>query len=242
MFIFFLMMRVKKNSCIAKKGISIITPKRYCVPPPLPIGERQQEYVYQLKNPDTSLILGVGPAGTGKTFFACLTAIQQLKEGVFKKIIITRPTVSVEGEDIGYLPGGLNDKMDPWTRPIIDTFSEYYTKSEIKKMKEEGIIEINPLGFMRGRTFKNAFIVADEMQNSSPKQMLMLLTRVGENSKIVINGDVNQSDLQGASNGLIDLISRIENEDENGEIKLIEFLHKDVKRSSIVSKVLNLYK
>ena len=139
------------------------------------------------------IVLGMGPAGTGKTFIACHTAVEQLKSTKIEKIIITRPIVSVE-ENMGFLPGSINEKMDPFTRPIFDVLSSSYDKKEIQLLIKKNIIEISPLGFMRGRTFDNAFIIADEMQNSSPNQMKMLLTRIGENSKLVITGDLEQSD------------------------------------------------
>ena len=135
------------------------------------------------------------------------SAVNCLKENKIDKIIITRPVVPVE-EDIGFLPGSMAKKMDPWTRPIFDIFEEYYSKAQVNNMVLNGQIEISPLGYMRGRTFKNAFIIADEMQNSSPNQMMMLTTRFGEGSKMVITGDLKQADKVGQYSGLHHFIKK----------------------------------
>jgi phosphate starvation-inducible PhoH-like protein len=153
-----------------------------------PKTENQKIYHTHLNNPDTSIVLGIGPAGCGKTLFACITALDQLKKGNIDKIVLTRPIVPVEDEEIGFLPGNLVNKMDPWTRPIFDIILEQYQQHELTQMLKNNIIEVSPLAFMRGRTFKNSFIIADEMQNSTPNQMLMLTTRIGTNSKMVITG------------------------------------------------------
>ena len=145
-----------------------------------PVTENQKKYVDILNDSRTPLVFVTGPAGTGKTLLACNSAIKMLKNGSVDKIILTRPVVPVE-EDIGFLPGNLNKKMDPWTKPIFDVFSDFFSQTEINLMIQNNIIEIAPLGYMRGRTFKKSFIIADEMQNSSPNQMKMLTTRIGEN-------------------------------------------------------------
>jgi phosphate starvation-inducible PhoH-like protein len=186
------------------------------------------------------LLSVVGPAGTGKTFLACLKGIEKLKENKVEKIIITRPIVSVEEENIGFLPGNLEKKMDPWVRPIYDVFLEFYTKKEVNDLIFNNKLEISPLGFMRGRTFKNSLVIADEMQNSTPNQMLMLLTRLGINSKIVVTGDLNQSDL-GKKNGLKDLIEKMEKKTYEN-CYLVKLDETDVQRSNIVNKVLKMYK
>jgi phosphate starvation-inducible PhoH-like protein len=162
-----------------------------------------------------------------------------LKESKIDKIIITRPVVPVE-EEIGFLPGSLLKKMDPWTRPIFDIFEEFYSKTEVNNMINNGQIEISPLGFMRGRTFKKAFIIADEMQNSSPNQMYMLLTRIGENSRMVITGDLEQSDRL-ENNGLKDLIEKYELKCNITNINLVKLNKKDIQRSELVNQVINLY-
>jgi len=202
----------------------------------------QKSYVKYLNDDNIDLVLGVGPAGTGKTLFACDTAVRELRRGNIKKIIITRPLVTVE-EDLGFLPGSINNKMDPWTRPIFDIFQEYYSSAEINLMVKNNIIEISPLAFMRGRTFKNAFIIADEMQNSSPNQMLMLATRIGAGSKMVITGDLKQSD-RTENNGLKDFLQKFKlskNIRELDKIKLIEFNDLDIQRSQIVSIIIKMY-
>ena len=166
----------------------------------------QEKYVNYLNDYKTKILFVVGPAGTGKTLFACNTAIRELKNGNINKIVLTRPVVPVE-EDIGFLPGNINRKMDPWTRPIFDVFLEFFSQRDIDMMIQNNVIEISPLAYMRGRTFKKAFIIADEMQNSSPNQMLMLTTRIGEGSKMVITGDLHQSD-RSNNNGLSDFMNK----------------------------------
>ena len=173
----------------------------------VPRTEGQRLYLNALQNKNTSILIGLGPAGTGKTMFSCQTAIDGILAGTYQKIVLTRPVVSVE-EDIGFLPGSLVQKMDPWTRPLFDIFLERFSKAKLNSMIQNGVIEISPLGYMRGRTFKNTFVIADEMQNSSPMQMKMITTRIGEGSKMVITGDLNQSD-RCEKNGLVDLVERL---------------------------------
>jgi phosphate starvation-inducible PhoH-like protein len=208
-----------------------------------PLGENQRLYCEYLADMKVGVVAGLGPAGCGKTLFACQSAVAALVANDVDKIIMTRPMVSVD-EELGFLPGSLEQKMDPWVRPIFDILADFYSKTEIKKMMNERVIEIAPLAYMRGRTFKNAFIVADEMQNSSPNQMLMLLTRIGEGSKMVITGDLQQSDLVG-KNGLADFHGRLKRSSEAGGglvgIKSVEFESVDVKRSSVVTSILGLY-
>lgn len=205
-----------------------------------PRGPNQSKYVEYLNSHHSTVILGVGPAGTGKTLFACATAVKELQNGKIDKIVLTRPVVPVE-EDIGYLPGSLISKMNPWTRPIFDILEEYYSLREIDSMVQSGIVEISPLAFMRGRTFKKSFIIADEMQNSSPNQMFMLATRLGEGSRMVITGDLKQSD-RCDDNGLLDILNKINTHPKNfHEIKTIFFDNSDVERSPTVSKILQLY-
>lgn len=208
-------------------------------PTVVPKNNNQQEYNKALYSMQNQMIFALGPAGTGKTMLACYAAITGFNDGTYKKIIMTRPVVSVE-EDIGYLPGTLEEKMDPWTRPIMDIFAEFYTQSDINHMIREKIIEISPLAYMRGRTFKDAFIIADEMQNSTPNQMKMLLTRVGEGSKMIVTGDLMQHDRKYEENGLKDISKRLENKNYK-RIKTITFTHEDVERSQIVKDVLKLY-
>ena len=153
----------------------------------------QEQYLQGLKNPEKRIVIATGPAGTGKTVFGCEYGIHQLLKGVYERMIFTRPLVSVD-EEFGFLPGTMEEKMAPWIRPIYDVLSQYISIKEIQMLMDEKIIEIVPLGFMRGRTFKNALILADEMQNSTPSQMKMLLTRIGTGSKMVLTGDLEQCD------------------------------------------------
>lgn len=208
------------------------------IPSTIPKNDNQKDYnrvLYGMK----PMVFAVGPAGTGKTMLACYAAIQGLNDDSFKRIILTRPAVSVE-EDIGYLPGTLEEKMDPWTRPIMDIFAEFYSQAQIASMIKEKIIEICPLAYMRGRTFKNAFIIADEMQNSTPNQMKMLLTRIGDNSKMVITGDLMQHDRKYDENGLKDIYERIKGRTHK-RIECITFEHGDIERSPIVKDILDIY-
>ncbi len=200
----------------------------------------QEQYLELLKNPRKFIVFAIGPAGTGKTMLAVQMAIKLFKEGTISKIVVTRPAVSVD-EEHGFLPGTLNQKMEPWTRPIFDVFEEYYHPKEIAEMLEDGIIEISPLAYMRGRTFKNAFVVADEMQNATPSQMKMLLTRLGENSRMVVTGDLNQAD-RPKENGLLEFCNLY---GEGGDFRMIamaRFESKDVERHPVVREVLKIYK
>jgi phosphate starvation-inducible PhoH-like protein len=209
----------------------------------------QERYVSLLNDQSTKILFAVGPAGTGKTMLACNHAIKELKSGNIQKIVITRPVVPVEEEEIGFLPGNINKKMDPWTRPIFDIFYEFYQKRDVENMLYNNVIEISPLAFMRGRTFKHAYIIADEMQNSSPNQMLMLTTRIGDGSKMIITGDLKQSD-RGMNSGLSDFINKYKlyndylirtgNETKYG-INIVELNNSDIERSKIIVKLLDIY-
>ena len=208
------------------------------IPSATPKNDNQKEYKRVLHG-CKPMVFAVGPAGTGKTMLACYAAIEGLNDGDFNKIILTRPAVSVE-EDIGYLPGTLEEKMDPWTRPIMDIFSEFYSQHQIANMIKEKIIEICPLAYMRGRTFINSFIIADEMQNSTPNQMKMLLTRIGDNSKMVITGDLKQHDRKYQDNGLKDIYEKLQ-KTKYKRIECITFDYEDIERSPIVKDILQIY-
>ena len=198
----------------------------------------QQTYLQKLQDETKSIVLAIGPAGTGKTMLAVQNGIKQFQEGLVDKIIVTRPAVSVD-EDLGFLPGTLNEKMAPWTRPIFDVLGEYYQTKDIAKMLEEGVIEISPLAYMRGRTFKNAYIIADEMQNATINQMKMLLTRLGEGSKMVVTGDLAQADRVN-DNGLVNFCSLLTSKTLK-HIDIVQFDHKDIERHNAVKEVLSLY-
>jgi phosphate starvation-inducible protein PhoH len=208
----------------------------------IPKNLKQHEYSRYLSDDKIKLIFSIGPAGTGKTLFACQKAIIDLKNNNIDKIILTRPIVTLE-EDIGFLPGVLNKKMEPWVRPFLDIFEEYYSPNELNTLIFNNKIEISPLLFMRGRTFKNCIVIADEMQNSSPNQMKMLLTRIGPGCKMLITGDPAQSDII-KENGLNDFIKKYNlynNSEKNSGIKIVNFNNEHVERSKIVSNILNIY-
>lgn len=197
----------------------------------------QALYSKLLQNMSIPIIVGTGPAGTGKTFVASYIGAQKLASGVVKKLVLTRPAVSVD-ENHGYLPGTLEQKMSPWTRPIFDSLGKYYTKKEIKALLTDGVIEICPLAYMRGRTFEESWIIADEMQNSTKNQMKMILTRIGNGSRIVITGDVSQHERGFDRNGLLDLILRIG--DLRG-IQQVNFDETDITRHYIIKDILEMY-
>lgn len=206
----------------------------------IPRNTSQETYLELLKNPKKHIVFAIGPAGTGKTMLAVQMAIKLFKEGSINKIIVTRPAVSVD-EQHGFLPGTLNQKMEPWTRPIFDVLEEYYHPREIASMLEDGVVEISPLAYMRGRTFKNAFIIADEMQNATPSQMKMLLTRIGENSRMIITGDLNQAD-RPRENGLLEFCELYGEGGDNRMIAMARFETKDVERHPVVKEILKIYK
>ena len=206
-----------------------------------PKTETQKKYIDLIK--EKSLVVALGPAGSGKTLLACVSAIEMLQKGEIKKIILTRPMITVEDEEVGFLPGDLITKMNPWTKPMLDIFSEYYTMQDIMSMIQSEKIEVCPLAFMRGRTFHDSFIIADEMQNSSPTQILMLCTRIGEKSKMVIMGDLQQSDCKTTRNGLSDFLDKYNKrvEHEIYGIGVIQLDTQDILRSKLVSQILQLY-
>jgi phosphate starvation-inducible PhoH-like protein len=206
-----------------------ITPRNY----------HQDDLLGYLEDHNIDIVFAVGPAGTGKTMISTLAGIKGLKSGDIDKFVVTRPAVSVD-EQHGFLPGTLQEKMAPWTRPIFDIFEEYYNSDQIEYMLKENKVEIAPLAYMRGRTFKNSFIIADEMQNATDNQMKMLLTRIGDGSKLVVTGDLAQHDRGYESNGLKMFIERLL-EYGSQRIKLVEFDSRDIERHPVVEEVLRLY-
>ena len=205
----------------------------------VPRNFKQDDLLGLLSDTTKPIVFATGPAGTGKTLVSTLYAIKQFREGKVDKIIITRPAVSVD-EQHGFLPGTLVEKMAPWTRPIMDIFEEFYHPKEIEYLVEENKIEIAPLAYMRGRTFKNAVILADEMQNATQEQMKMLLTRIGDGSKLIVNGDLNQHDRGYDSNGLKSFLEMLKLKNSN-MIGLIEFGAGQIERHPAVSEVLKIY-
>lgn len=208
----------------------------------IPKSLNQETYIDLLSDPKKLIVFATGPAGTGKTMLAVLAAIRAFRSGECSKIIVTRPAVGVDDEKHGFLPGDLNAKMEPWTRPIFDIMQEYYRPQEITRMLEDQQIEISPLAYMRGRTFKNAWIIADEMQNATPGQMKMLLTRLGENSKLVVTGDTRQADRKEADNGLLDFQRLVSQYQRCSYVAGVEFAGKDIHRHPAVVEVLKIYK
>lgn len=199
----------------------------------------QEYYNSQLKHKNKKIVVATGPAGTGKTLFATEWGIRNFLLGVYEKLIFTRPSVSVD-EDLGYLPGTLEDKMAPWIRPIYDILHMFITPREVVTLMEDKLIEIAPLGYMRGRTFKNCWIVADEMQNSTIAQMKMLMTRLGENSRLIVTGDLDQYDRPTHDNGLEDFLDKFKGK-RSSSITSIEFQKDDIQREEVVKEVLEIY-
>lgn len=184
------------------------------------------------------MVFGLGPAGTGKTFLAVAKAVSAMLEGKVDKIILTRPAVEA-GESLGFLPGTLKDKIDPYLRPLYDALYDMLPSEIVEKKIETGEIEVAPLAYMRGRTLSHAVVILDEAQNTTPMQMKMFLTRLGEGSRMIINGDLSQTDLpRGVTSGLVDAVRILKNIDDIG---FVEFTDKDVVRNSLVSKIVSAY-
>ena len=199
----------------------------------------QKGYYNLLNQKSKKIVVATGPAGTGKTLFATETGVKNFLLGNCEKLIFTRPSVSVD-EDLGYLPGTLEEKMAPWVRPIYDILYNFITPKEVSALLEEKTIEISPLGYMRGRTFKNCWIVADEMQNSTISQMKMLCTRLGENSRLAVTGDLDQFDRTDEKNGLEDFLSKFKGK-RSSSIGSVEFDNSDIQREDVVKEVLEIY-
>lgn len=206
----------------------------------VPKSINQEKYILALLDNNTDIVVSTGPAGTGKTYLAMQSAVKALKSGKVERIILTRPAIGVEDEKHGFLPGDINQKMEPWTRPMLDVLREYYTAKDIAHMLEEQIVEIAPLAFCRGRNFKRSYVILDEAQNATPGQLKMIMTRIGEGSKIVITGDIEQADRKTKDNGLLDLQSRLTKNIVPG-IQVCNFEVKDVQRHAIIEHILTLY-
>ena len=232
-----ILLSVKKNMELENSNVKsfkqlIKTPRKSVIAR----SEKQSDYIKSLKESD--IVLALGPAGTGKSFLAVSVAITLLMEKKIERVILSRPAVEA-GEKLGFLPGDMKEKVDPYLRPLYDALYELFGADKIDKKIETGEIEIAPLAFMRGRTLKNCFAILDEAQNATETQIKMFLTRIGENSKLVVNGDPSQIDLINKSDsGLIKSKNILENLDE---IKIIEFDHNDVVRHPLVSKIIRAY-
>jgi phosphate starvation-inducible PhoH-like protein len=232
-----IVLSVKKNLEIEESNVKsfkqlIKTPKKSVIAR----SEKQSEYIKALKEND--IIMSLGPAGTGKSFLAVSVAITLLMEKKIDRVILSRPAVEA-GEKLGFLPGDMKEKVDPYLRPLYDALYELFGVDKIDKKIESGEIEIAPLAFMRGRTLKNCFAILDEAQNATETQIKMFLTRIGENSKLVVNGDPSQVDLMNKTHsGLIKSRNILKNLEE---IKIIEFDHNDVVRHPLVSKIIRAY-
>lgn len=196
----------------------------------------QKVYYEAVKKND--IVFGIGPAGTGKTFLAVVMAVQALKKGQVQKIILTRPAVEA-GENLGFLPGDLKEKVDPYLRPVYDALYAIYGVEHTTRLMERGVIEIAPLAYMRGRTLDDAFVILDEAQNTTVAQMKMFLTRLGFGSKMIVNGDKTQIDLpRGVKSGLIDAENKLKG---ISEIAFVSFDAQDVVRHPVVARIINAY-
>tara|TARA_B100000700_G_C14908756_1_gene791157 strand:- start:305 stop:1222 length:918 start_codon:yes stop_codon:yes gene_type:complete len=222
----------KNQSAVQSLGEVIKTPKRSVIPR----SKKQKEYVRSLRS--SQIVMSLGPAGTGKTYLAVAVALSMLLEKKVERIILSRPAVEA-GERLGFLPGDMKDKIDPYLRPLYDSLYDLLDYEKIQRKIESGAIEIAPLAFMRGRTLKNSFAILDEAQNATETQIKMFLTRIGENSKLVVNGDPSQVDLPNKNHsGLIKsqkILKGIK------EISVINFDHHDVMRHPLVTKIVEAY-
>ena len=231
------MLSVKEKNISFKSNVHnfdqlIKTPKKTVIAR----SKKQSDYIKALTNNDITMALG--PAGTGKSFLAVSVAMTMLFEKKVEKVILSRPAVEA-GEKLGFLPGDMKEKVDPYLRPLYDALYDLFGFEKINKKIESGEIEIAPLAFMRGRTLKNSFAILDEAQNATLTQIKMFLTRIGENSKIVVNGDPSQIDLINKSQSGLIKTKKILNKVK--EIKLIEFDHKDVVRHPLVTKIIQAF-
>ena len=222
---------IRFNDYVVQRKTVTLTPKTV----------NQETYIALLTNESKPIVYASGPAGTGKTMLAVLAGIKAFKEGRVEKLILTRPAVGVEDEKHGFLPGTLNQKFEPWALPLFDIISDYYSPKEITRMTEEKIIELAPLAFIRGRTFRNAWIIFDEAQNASVNQMKAILTRLGDGSKIVVTGDLGQTDRAFMkNNGFLDILSRTKQQGSKLS-GVVEFSIKDAQRSTAMKEILRLY-
>ncbi len=239
-----------------------ITENKVKQPAPLQAQTKNQKaYLKKLKTARHDILVVTGPAGSGKSYMAMRTAIEQFQNGTYDKIIITRPTVSSGDEDYGYLPGSLLEKLSPWCIPLLDIAKECYSPQQVEQLLVREEMELAPLGFMRGRTLKKAFVVVDEAQNCSADQLRMIMTRLGEGSRMVITGDMEQIDLRAGQSGLVDFVRRLEERDaarqslplfltgsepligdeRRDRIGYVRLGRQDVVRHPVIDEILDLY-
>jgi phosphate starvation-inducible PhoH-like protein len=203
---------------------------------------KQSRFLELLKTPKPDIVVGVGPAGCGKTLLSTSVGVEKLKKDEVGKLILTRPMVSVD-EELGIMPGGLLEKVAPWMMPFQDVLLSHFSKATLEKMVKDNVIEICPLAIMRGRSFDNAWIICDEAQNTTPNQMMMLLTRLGRDSKVVVTGDPDQYDRGFENNGLTDLLSRCDGQTTDSSwLNVVEFDDSDVERNPVIKKILKMYR
>lgn len=220
----------------AKEGDFERPQRRSTVTEIKPLNDAQRRYDAAMRTSD--VVFGVGPAGTGKTWLAVMRAAQALKDKQIEKIVLTRPAVEA-GESLGFLPGELHEKYEPYIRPVRDALEEFFGSSHLEYLLKTGAIEPRPLAFLRGSTMKNAWLIADEMQNATQTQFKMLLTRIGEGAKFIINGDPDQTDLHPiSSSGLADAVRRVR---DIHEVSVVDFTRDDIVRHGLVQKFVDAY-
>lgn len=205
----------------------------------IPRNTAQESFIDLMEDESQRIVFAIGPAGTGKSYLSTMSAIKSLKAGKVNKIIIVRPAVGAEGENHGFLPGTLNEKLGVWVQPIIDIFEEVYSKVDVAAMVEDGTIELASLMYLRGRSFKNTIVILDEAQNCLPSQCMLLLTRLGINCRAFVTGDLDQTDHR-RENGLADFVKRLKVKKSN-MISVTEFAREHIERDPIVAEVLRIY-
>lgn len=219
------------RSAAATRNLTLYTPRN----------EMQKRYRTMLTNESPDIVIAVGPAGTSKTFGALLVGLEKLRNREIDKIMITRPIVPADN-DLGFLPGTLDEKMKVWIMPFIDTLQSCMSTKEVQAILDDGSVQTCSIAHMRGRTLTNSYIIVDECQNTTPNQMLMLLTRIGDNSKFVFTGDIEQHDrIESEMNGLQDLLLRLEKRPNTDFIDVCKFTKDDVQRHAAIPHILELY-
>ena len=208
----------------------------------IPRNIHQEDYLAHLMDSQKMIVLAHGPAGCGKSVMAMLAAIKALSEKKVSKIILCRPSVGVEDENLGFLPGTVQDKLAPWVQPLVDVLAEYYSNKELSAMIENNVVEFLPLMYMRGRNIKDAFVILDEAQNASISQCKAVFTRLCDNSKLVVTGDNDQSDRKQSENGLLFFKKALADYGGSSYISSVEFNQKDIERHAVVSEVLDIFK